>query len=663
MRKSIFSLLVTLVVSTSLIIVSVVSLPTGYAVTNQEQASEIKYINKNLGFSLILPESWKDKYLIREEGNSISFIFRYNNQTYEDIRFFVIGYGKAQEEGWENELRGVRTLERKGSMMYSSYNPFNISDYNEFIPDQATRGIALSMSEEIDDILDSFQMLKSTDESINSSTNEDVIYTNDTHKFLLKLPKNWKGNYSIDEFVEDIGAHTTKIEFYFTGKRDMYREPIFMIWVYDADLYNRNSEGSNSIPSHIVGEGNGKIYEIVMNYKLQNYDRYNELFPHATNEEHKVLATMSKQIKEIADSFKVLGELDTDLDINTVQHALRKYESAEIRAKEFFQNYSKMLPGTILVSPDSTKLTFNGRAHHFGHAAIVSEKGDSVIEAPGPGEVVREVPLYEWVKGHPFFIAYVVDGSTEEQASKAARYAQKKAVDQTPYTISELYNIPSILDGKYREDAFYCSSLVWRGWYEQGIDIDYNDKEKTPINSMKTFIGELQFLDFLNVWQSTEAETVFPTEIFKDPQLVPIVKSELLIGETIKVKEEGEEFYKNYSTLPVQPGNFVKNLGNVPYKSQIEHNKDEKLLLNIPVNQSKNKIKIDVMKIAPNHISEEKRRVYQRIVMPHETIRNEIMETPPGEYDIWISCMPRRSEACNTTATIQSSKNWRLKER
>lgn len=306
LKRNIYYLLLILVVIVSCVVPPFVQSSTVHATTNQEQANEIKYINKNLGFSLRIPESWKDKFLIREDSNSISFVFRYNNQTYEDIRFFTIGYGKAQEEGWEKELRGVRTLGKKGSMMYSSYNPFSLSDYNEFIPDQATRDIALSMSEQIDAVLDSFQMIKSTGEPVNSGKNKEVIYTNDTHKFSLVLPENWKGKYSIDEFVEDIDAHTTKIEFYFTRKTDGYREPIFMIYKYDQKLYNSNAEGENSIPAHILAKENGKIYEIVVNNALQNYDRYAELFPNATKEEHKILATMNKQIKDISRSFKII---------------------------------------------------------------------------------------------------------------------------------------------------------------------------------------------------------------------------------------------------------------------------------------------------------------------------------------------------------------------
>ncbi|PEC23641.1 hypothetical protein [Bacillus cereus] len=306
LKRNIYYLLLILVVIVSCVIPPFVQSSTVHATTNQEQSNEIKYVNKNLGFSLIIPESWKDKFLIREDSNSISFVFRYNNQTYEDIRFFTIGYGKAQEEGWEKELRGARTLGKKGSMMYSSYNPLSLSDYNEFIPDQATRDIAFSMSEQIDAVLDSFQMIKSTGEPVNSGKNKEVIYTNDTHKFSLVLPENWKGKYSIDEFVEDIDAHTTKIEFYFTRKTDGYREPIFMIYKYDQKLYNSNAEGENSIPAHILAKENGEIYEIVVNNALQNYDRYAELFPNATKEENKILETMSRQIKEIVDSFKVL---------------------------------------------------------------------------------------------------------------------------------------------------------------------------------------------------------------------------------------------------------------------------------------------------------------------------------------------------------------------
>lgn len=43
------------------------------------------------------------------------------------------------------------------------------------------------------------------------------------------------------------------------------------------------------------------------------------------------------------------------------------------------------------------------------------------------------------------------------------------AVDYCKNQIGEPYNM---LSGRWTEDEWYCSKLVWRGWYEQGYDLE-----------------------------------------------------------------------------------------------------------------------------------------------------------------------------------------------
>ena len=86
MRKNICSLLVTLVVSTSLIIISVVQPFTAHGETNKKEEIGIEYVNKELGFSLTLPGSWRDKYNIKITDNSnVAFKIKLN-KTYVNRR-------------------------------------------------------------------------------------------------------------------------------------------------------------------------------------------------------------------------------------------------------------------------------------------------------------------------------------------------------------------------------------------------------------------------------------------------------------------------------------------------------------------------------------------------------------------------------------------------
>ncbi|MEY8351229.1 hypothetical protein AALF16_23715 [Bacillus cereus] len=667
LRRNICFLLIFLMMLISCVIFPFVQPSTIHATTNQEQTSEIKYVNKNLGFSLVIPASWKDKYLIREEGNGVSFVLRYNNQTYEGITFFTISYGPAKEEGWEKELRGVRTLGRKGNMMYSSYTSFNMLDVNESTQDQAIRDIALSMAGQIDTILDSLQVIKPTGDSVKSGKDKKVMYRNDTHKFSLVLPEVWKENYSIDEFVENIAAHTTKIEFYFTRKTDGYREPIFMIYIYDEKLYSSDAEGESSIPAHILGKGYGKIYEIVTNDALQNYDRYDELFLNATKEEQKIIANMSKQVKDIAASFKMLEErkvaedekgdrgkraeikyipmrqLPSNIEKTTVVpeyviHALRNYPDSNFPSPvktyysfmDEFHYKHKMPPGTILISPESIILKYR-----YGHAAIIGPDG-TVIEAPGPGKKVRKKSLSEFIKEHPFYIAYLVDGATKEQALSAAKYAEEQ-IDK-PY-ITNLFIVAKrekdrewmdtlfgggFAKGKYWESAFYCSSLIWRAWFEQGFDIDYNDDEPTPTDRDGSM---MELFATLNIAvPNEEFKTVFPAELLRDPLLVPIWVSEDLRGQDLEPEEA--EFKNKLTTFLLKPG--VSE-----YDIDVWQSQGHIYKLDVYENKSNAPVEIKIVKDKLLGLIEEELYVYK--LAPGELLKDVYIPSPVGNHSLVIT--------------------------
>lgn len=84
----------------------------------EEKISEItpldeawdKYTNYKLGFSINIPKEWKDKYEIREERNTISFVYTRVPELKEPI-FTIIVYSKDE---WEEVQREIKEAEEKG---------------------------------------------------------------------------------------------------------------------------------------------------------------------------------------------------------------------------------------------------------------------------------------------------------------------------------------------------------------------------------------------------------------------------------------------------------------------------------------------------------------------------------------------------------------------
>ncbi|MCD6463620.1 MAG: hypothetical protein J7L52_08050 [Thermotogae bacterium] len=59
------------------------------------------------------------------------------------------------------------------------------------------------------------------------------------------------------------------------------------------------------------------------------------------------------------------------------------------------------------------------------------------------------------------------------EASAAAQYAENQRKKPYPPDINIFgKKVPNVAFTKLNTDTFYCSSLVWRSWYEQGIDLD-----------------------------------------------------------------------------------------------------------------------------------------------------------------------------------------------
>lgn len=109
--------------------------------------------------------------------------------------------------------------------------------------------------------------------------------------------------------------------------------------------------------------------------------------------------------------------------------------------------------GSILITDDK----FSGLIP-TGHAAIVWDR-EAVIESLGEGVVWNH---NNWYKTHGNVWGLAVKGTTWSEDSDAAIWCSEQ--------VGKPYNY-NFLDTS-RRDAFYCSHLVWAGYYDTtGVDI------------------------------------------------------------------------------------------------------------------------------------------------------------------------------------------------
>lgn len=107
-----------------------------------------------------------------------------------------------------------------------------------------------------------------------------------------------------------------------------------------------------------------------------------------------------------------------------------------------------------------------------GHAAIVSNYSsnwtvESFMYGWSPQQPSYDVVMWhinDWKTRYSSPHGYWVTSAESGDYQAAAKYAESQMYD--PYSID--------FWDKYRTDEFYCSSLVWRAWYNQGEDIDGN---------------------------------------------------------------------------------------------------------------------------------------------------------------------------------------------
>lgn len=128
-----------------------------------------------------------------------------------------------------------------------------------------------------------------------------IKYVNNDLGFSLTLPESWRGKYSVE--VRDKTNVAFRVKLNRTYENEIYND-IFLFTIHVGDD-NLETEGGEDF---LIGTNNGKAYSASVNYALQHYDRYEEMFPEATEEERRMIATMTKQITDILKSFKMLDK-------------------------------------------------------------------------------------------------------------------------------------------------------------------------------------------------------------------------------------------------------------------------------------------------------------------------------------------------------------------
>ncbi|MEW5552157.1 hypothetical protein ABGT22_19835 [Peribacillus frigoritolerans] len=509
--------------------------------------------------------------------------------------------------------------------------------------------------------------------TVHAATNQEQVngikYTNEELGFELTLPESWRDKYNIE--VTDNGNVAFKAKLNETYDNEIYDNIfLFTIHVYDENPEIEGGEGG------LLGTNNGKAYYETVDYALFHYDRYDEMFPDATEDDRRLIATMTKQIKDI--DFKMLGlkgsvaeeakpneeegkgdtaeeavgdrkfwqwnrDLSERLSKTTVNkhkllHAFRKYPDPAKATEDFMNNWKikGMAPGTVLITPDSVAYDFR-----YGHAAIVASDGWHVIEAAGPGEIVRKIHINEFINIHPYWVAYSVDGATEEQAMSASVYAEEQERLKKPYitkgfieAAGDVFWRGGFLTGKYREDAFYCSSIVWRAWKNQGFDIDYNDDKPTPVHEDGSIVDALTDFNFGFI-PDEKVVTVLPAEIVKDPLMVTVAVSEELRGQDMEPKTA--EFTNKLTKFALSKGAVI------PYTMDIWQSKGHRYKLDVTKNEA----------VTPTEISlfnSSNKEVYNYVLQPGETLKDIYVETPEGYHTLEI-----RTKRVKRTNTVISN--------
>lgn len=112
----------------------------------------------------------------------------------------------------------------------------------------------------------------------------------------------------------------------------------------------------------------------------------------------------------------------------------------------------------------------------FGHSAIVLDKG-RVAEYPAYGYGYIEVGISEWLEATLDRDMIILRPKLNDN--------QKEQIQNIVENYS--YSKYGVINKKFGTSEFYCSSFIWRVYYDLGIDLDKNYKYFTmPYDFLKS---------------------------------------------------------------------------------------------------------------------------------------------------------------------------------
>ncbi|SDJ06049.1 YiiX/YebB-like N1pC/P60 family cysteine hydrolase [Alteribacillus bidgolensis] len=148
-------------------------------------------------------------------------------------------------------------------------------------------------------------------------------------------------------------------------------------------------------------------------------------------------------------------------------------KSGEITIEEESEAFSASSTDSILGSYGDVLVTLDSSSssgYFGGHAAIVSDYSDNWtlesfmagFSSQSPDEDGVMWQINNWKTRYDTVAGYWPQASGSSDYKEAALYAENQ--------LHEPYNTD--FTNKWNTSKWYCSQLVWRAWYEQGVDID-----------------------------------------------------------------------------------------------------------------------------------------------------------------------------------------------
>jgi uncharacterized protein YycO len=167
----------------------------------------------------------------------------------------------------------------------------------------------------------------------------------------------------------------------------------------------------------------------------------------------------SKLKAKLSTDDQILLEIGKSIENEKNSQRNNPLESLTSQNEYLIKNFARMKTGYYFIwyNYDIGNVAFG-----YGHVALVDDPGStqySTIEANKEDGVQRKKSKYKFGR----IWKSVPVGFSSTKGNKARNYSATQ--------INKSFNW-NFFD-KWTEKKFYCSQLVWRAWYNQGIDIDY----------------------------------------------------------------------------------------------------------------------------------------------------------------------------------------------